>query len=242
MQLELKRNKCRDKRIDVWPRAVDTTVFNPTFRSQAMRERMTDGNPDATILVYVGRLGAGISVVCHARVCRLIYVYGVSSIICRSLHNAGGVAFVVVGHVPSALTSHAAAPTTAMMHKQAIANASPVPVQSQRCYAVEGPILPRLLPEISAVTCCTLVLAADCRHMPNEQKAFGCRLGLQRTHKFCSWHRKELGSAERVPAEVARQHAAVLCGGRAPHGAAAAPLSRLPCHLHSELPHVTSLH
>ena len=59
VQLELSRNKCRDKRIDVWPRAVDTTVFNPAFRSQAMRERMTDGHPDATILVYVGRLGAG---------------------------------------------------------------------------------------------------------------------------------------------------------------------------------------
>ena len=60
LQLELSRNKCRDKRIDVWPRAVDTAVFSPAFRSQAMRERMTDGHPDATILVYVGRLGAGV--------------------------------------------------------------------------------------------------------------------------------------------------------------------------------------
>ncbi len=59
VQLELSRNKCRDKRIDVWPRAVDTAVFNPAFRSQAMRERLTEGNPEATILVYVGRLGAG---------------------------------------------------------------------------------------------------------------------------------------------------------------------------------------
>lgn len=59
LQLELSRNKCRDKRIDVWPRAVDTTVFHPAFRSQAMRERMSGGNADATILVYVGRLGAG---------------------------------------------------------------------------------------------------------------------------------------------------------------------------------------
>ncbi|DBB08687.1 TPA: hypothetical protein ACH3X3_008223 [Trebouxia sp. C0006] len=58
MKLELSRNKCRDKRIDVWPRAVDTAVFNPAFRSQAMRERLTDSNPEATILVYVGRLGA----------------------------------------------------------------------------------------------------------------------------------------------------------------------------------------
>ncbi len=59
VQLELSRNKCRDKRIDVWPRAVDTAVFNPAFRSHAMRERLTEGNPEATILVYVGRLGAG---------------------------------------------------------------------------------------------------------------------------------------------------------------------------------------
>ncbi|KAL0017935.1 hypothetical protein WJX77_000283 [Trebouxia sp. C0004] len=58
MKLELSRNNCRDKRIDVWPRAVDTAVFNPAFRSQAMRERLTKGNPKATILVYVGRLGA----------------------------------------------------------------------------------------------------------------------------------------------------------------------------------------
>ena len=60
LQLELRRNRCRDKRIDVWPRAVDTSVFNPAFRSEAMRTRMTDGHPDATILVYVGRLGAGV--------------------------------------------------------------------------------------------------------------------------------------------------------------------------------------
>ena len=59
LQLELSRNRCRDKRIDVWPRAVDTTVFNPSYRSHDMRVRMTDGNPDATILTYVGRLGAG---------------------------------------------------------------------------------------------------------------------------------------------------------------------------------------
>ena len=59
MQLELGRNKCRNKRIDVWPQAVDTDIFNPRFRSSEMRERMTEGNPDAPILVYVGRLGAG---------------------------------------------------------------------------------------------------------------------------------------------------------------------------------------
>jgi len=43
----------------VWQRGVDTDVFHPRHRSRAMRERMTDGNPDAPLLVYVGRLGAG---------------------------------------------------------------------------------------------------------------------------------------------------------------------------------------
>ena len=60
LQLELSRNRCRDKRIDVWPRAVDTAVFNPAFRCEAMRQRMTDGHTHATVLVYVGRLGAGL--------------------------------------------------------------------------------------------------------------------------------------------------------------------------------------
>lgn len=58
MKVELSRNRCRDKRMDVWPRAVDTNVFNPEFRCESMRQRMTDGHPDATVLVYVGRLGA----------------------------------------------------------------------------------------------------------------------------------------------------------------------------------------
>ncbi|KAK9816869.1 hypothetical protein WJX72_006341 [[Myrmecia] bisecta] len=58
MKIELSRNKCRDKRIDVWPRAVDTALFNPAFRSHQIRERMTNGRPSDTILVYVGRLGA----------------------------------------------------------------------------------------------------------------------------------------------------------------------------------------
>jgi len=34
-------------------------VFNPGFRSADMRARMSGGRPDAVILTYVGRLGAG---------------------------------------------------------------------------------------------------------------------------------------------------------------------------------------
>ena len=59
VQMELGRNRVRAKRIDVWQQAVDTEVFNPRFRSQAMRDRMSGGRPDAVILTYVGRLGAG---------------------------------------------------------------------------------------------------------------------------------------------------------------------------------------
>ena len=57
MKNELIKNLCRQKSIDVWQRGVDTEVFNPRFRSQEMRAKMTGGNPEAPLLVYVGRLG-----------------------------------------------------------------------------------------------------------------------------------------------------------------------------------------
>jgi len=57
MKDELTEQHC-EPNIDVWQRGVDTEVFNPKFRSQEMRSKMTDGNPDAPLLVYVGRLGA----------------------------------------------------------------------------------------------------------------------------------------------------------------------------------------
>lgn len=58
-QTELCRNLCRQKSIDVWQRGVDTDVFNPRFRSKAMRARMSNGDVDASLMVYVGRLGNG---------------------------------------------------------------------------------------------------------------------------------------------------------------------------------------
>ncbi|CAL8471117.1 g10659 [Coccomyxa elongata] len=58
MKTELSRNKCRPQRIDVWQQAVDTDIFNPAFRSDEMRARMSGGKPDSVILTYVGRLGA----------------------------------------------------------------------------------------------------------------------------------------------------------------------------------------
>ncbi|GAX82120.1 hypothetical protein CEUSTIGMA_g9548.t1 [Chlamydomonas eustigma] len=57
MKSELIKNLCRVKSIDVWQRGVDTEVFNPKFRDLEMRQRMTGGNLDSPLLVYVGRLG-----------------------------------------------------------------------------------------------------------------------------------------------------------------------------------------
>jgi len=46
------------KRVAVWKKGVDTDKFHPKFLSAAMRARLTDGHPEAPLLVYVGRLGA----------------------------------------------------------------------------------------------------------------------------------------------------------------------------------------
>lgn len=45
-------------RIALWPGGVDTTRFCPGRRTTAMRERLTGGNPDSPLLLYVGRLSA----------------------------------------------------------------------------------------------------------------------------------------------------------------------------------------
>lgn len=81
MKQELERNRCRGASIDVWQRGVDTEVFHPRHRSEAMRARMmglADGDVSSNsgsgtssgssssggdgasspLLVYVGRLGA----------------------------------------------------------------------------------------------------------------------------------------------------------------------------------------
>ena len=43
-------------RVGLWRRGVDAATFQPDFRSAAMRAEMTQGNPDETVLLYVGRL------------------------------------------------------------------------------------------------------------------------------------------------------------------------------------------
>ncbi|MBK8033257.1 MAG: glycosyltransferase family 1 protein [Chloroflexi bacterium] len=42
--------------VGLWRRGVDSQQFHPRFRSQAMRERLSNGKPDSVILLYVGRL------------------------------------------------------------------------------------------------------------------------------------------------------------------------------------------
>lgn len=44
--------------IDLWGRGVDAEKFHPRHRSEAMRAELSDGYPDAPILLYVGRLAA----------------------------------------------------------------------------------------------------------------------------------------------------------------------------------------
>ena len=42
-------------KVGLWRRGVDADAFNPRFRSAAMRAEMTAGNPESTLLLYVGR-------------------------------------------------------------------------------------------------------------------------------------------------------------------------------------------
>jgi len=44
------------RRVRLWPKAVDTRRYRPDQRRHAMRLRLSDGHPDAPLLLYVGRL------------------------------------------------------------------------------------------------------------------------------------------------------------------------------------------
>lgn len=44
------------RRVRLWPRAIDTVRYHPSRRSEAMRQRLTDGEADKPLLIYVGRL------------------------------------------------------------------------------------------------------------------------------------------------------------------------------------------
>lgn len=55
MKAEMEENGI--PRVDVWRKGIDTVRFQPKFKSEEMRSKMTDGNPDEFLMVYVGRLG-----------------------------------------------------------------------------------------------------------------------------------------------------------------------------------------
>jgi glycosyltransferase involved in cell wall biosynthesis len=46
------------ERVDLWQRGVDTEIFQPHLASPEMRSRLSQGNPDSPLLLYVGRLSA----------------------------------------------------------------------------------------------------------------------------------------------------------------------------------------
>ena len=46
------------ERVDLWQRGVDTEMFQPHLASAQMRSRLSQGNPEAPLLLYVGRVSA----------------------------------------------------------------------------------------------------------------------------------------------------------------------------------------
>lgn len=42
--------------VDLWPKGVDTVAYTPGNADRAMRERLSDGHPEAPLIVYVGRV------------------------------------------------------------------------------------------------------------------------------------------------------------------------------------------
>ncbi|MGD1941947.1 MAG: glycosyltransferase family 4 protein [Leptolyngbyaceae cyanobacterium] len=46
------------ERVQVWQRGVDTELFRPALASRDMRDRLSQGHPDAPLLLYIGRLSA----------------------------------------------------------------------------------------------------------------------------------------------------------------------------------------
>ncbi len=46
------------ERVAFWPGGVDTDLFQPSRRSAAMRDRLSQGHPDSPLLLYIGRLSA----------------------------------------------------------------------------------------------------------------------------------------------------------------------------------------
>ncbi len=56
MRVELAENGI--EQLAVWQRGVDTELFHPDKKSATMRDFLSQGHPEAPLLLYVGRLGA----------------------------------------------------------------------------------------------------------------------------------------------------------------------------------------
>lgn len=56
MQAELTEHGV--ERVDVWQRGVDTELFRPELASAEMRSHLSQGHPEAPLLLYIGRLSA----------------------------------------------------------------------------------------------------------------------------------------------------------------------------------------
>jgi glycosyltransferase involved in cell wall biosynthesis len=46
------------ERVDLWQRGVDTEMFQPHLASSQIRSRLSQGNPESPLLLYVGRVSA----------------------------------------------------------------------------------------------------------------------------------------------------------------------------------------
>ncbi|BAU66868.1 glycosyl transferase group 1 [Stanieria sp. NIES-3757] len=46
------------EKVDLWQRGVDTEMFQPHLKSTQMRSRLSQGNPESPLLLYVGRVSA----------------------------------------------------------------------------------------------------------------------------------------------------------------------------------------
>jgi sulfoquinovosyltransferase len=46
------------QRVDIWKKGINTKRFHPQYRDRNMRIKMSQGNPEAFLILYVGRLAA----------------------------------------------------------------------------------------------------------------------------------------------------------------------------------------
>lgn len=73
------------QRVELWPKAVDTVSYHPGARTKRMRRRLSDGNPDAPLAIYVGRVSN------EKNLDDLLKV----------VHRSPGVRFAIVGSGPA---------------------------------------------------------------------------------------------------------------------------------------------